>query len=76
MEKGEGLIQIRQGDNEGRGDTLLRVAIEHDEHGYFAHCPDLPGCQTHGDTYSEALANIWEAVELYLDTLDDGDTRA
>ena len=71
MEKGEGLIQIRQGDNEGRGDTLLRVAVEHDEDGYFAHCPELPGCQTQGDTFAEALENIHEAAALYTASLED-----
>ncbi|MBL7645972.1 MAG: type II toxin-antitoxin system HicB family antitoxin [Candidatus Hydrogenedentes bacterium] len=50
---------------------MLRFAIEHDEHGYFAHCPDLPGCHTQGDTYAEALEHIHEAAELYLESLED-----
>lgn len=65
MKYGESLIQIRQGDAD------LRVEIEHDRHGYFACCPDLPGCQTQGDTYAEAVANIHEAAALYLASLKD-----
>ncbi len=35
----------------------------------YAYCPELPGCQTQGDTFEEINANIKEAVELYLETL-------
>ncbi len=45
------------------------VIVEVDDHGYYAWCPELPGCQTQGDTLEEALANAHEAVELYLETL-------
>ena len=39
-----------------------------DEGGYTAYVPDLPGCISEGDSVGEALANIQEAIELYLDT--------
>jgi predicted RNase H-like HicB family nuclease len=45
------------------------VIVELDDHVYYAWCPELPGCQTQGDTLEEALANAREAVELYLETL-------
>ncbi|HEY6988970.1 MAG TPA: type II toxin-antitoxin system HicB family antitoxin [Bryobacteraceae bacterium] len=45
------------------------VVIEKDEHGFYAWCPELKGCQSQGDTLEEALANIKEAIELYLQTL-------
>ena len=45
------------------------VVIEKDEYGYYAYCPELEGCQTQGDTLDEVLANIKEAIELYLETL-------
>lgn len=45
------------------------VVIEKDEHGYYAFCPELEGCQSQGDTFEEAMANIREAIELYLETL-------
>jgi predicted RNase H-like HicB family nuclease len=43
--------------------------IEKDEHGCYAWCPELKGCQSHGASLEEALANIREAIELYLETL-------
>ena len=45
------------------------VIIEKDAHGYYAFCPDLPGCQTQGDNLEETLTNIKEAISLYLETL-------
>ncbi len=46
----------------------VRVVVEHDkEAGSFAvYCPELPGCCSAGDTEAEALANIKEAIALYL----------
>ena len=45
-----------------------RVILEHDpETGDFAvWCPELPGCTSAGETEEEALANIREAITLYL----------
>ena len=51
------------------------IVIEKDEHGYYAYCPELEGCQTQGDTLDEALANAKEAIELYLESLTE-DERA
>ena len=45
------------------------VVIEKDEHGFYAWCPELKGCQSQGDSLEEAVANIREAIELYLETL-------
>ncbi len=45
------------------------VVIEKDEHGFYAWCPELKGCQSQGDTLEEAIANVKEAIELYLETL-------
>jgi len=51
-----------------------RVLIEPDEDGVFvAQVPSLPGCISQGATRSEALANIREAIELYLESLSDHD---
>ena len=44
------------------------VVIEKDEHGFYAWCPELKGCQSQGRTLEEATANIQEAAELYLET--------
>jgi predicted RNase H-like HicB family nuclease len=45
------------------------VVIEKDEHGFYAWCPELKGCQSQGATLEESVANIKEAIELYLETL-------
>ncbi|MCW5977325.1 MAG: type II toxin-antitoxin system HicB family antitoxin [Bryobacteraceae bacterium] len=50
------------------------VVVETDEHGFYVWCPELKGCQSQGATLEEALANIREAIELYLETLP-GDER-
>lgn len=53
----------------------VSVVIEKDEQGYYAYCPELPGCQSQGADLDEILANIREAIELYLETLS-ADERA
>ena len=40
-----------------------------EEGGYTVTVPALPGCISEGDTYEEALANIKEAIDLYLESL-------
>jgi len=40
-----------------------------DEGGYTVSVPALPGCFSEGDTYEEALKNIREAIDLYLESL-------
>jgi predicted RNase H-like HicB family nuclease len=47
----------------------LSVVIEQDEHGCYVWCPELKGCQSQGATVEEAIRNIREAAELYLETL-------
>ena len=47
-----------------------RVHIEQDEDGSFvATCPSLPGCVSQGRTRDDALRNIGEAVEAYIESL-------
>ena len=53
---------------------IFKVVVEEDafEDGrkaYHAYCPALKGCHTWGHTYQETLANIREAVELYVEDL-------
>jgi predicted RNase H-like HicB family nuclease len=46
----------------------LKVVLEpSDEGGYTVYVPSLPGCISEGDTLDEAMVNIREAVDLYLD---------
>ena len=48
----------------------FRVVIEQDEDGKFvASCPTLPGCWSQGDTRDEAVRNIADAMEGYLESL-------
>ena len=50
----------------------LRVILEpSEEGGYTAIVPSLPGCISEGETRDEALGNIREAIELYLEPVDD-----
>jgi predicted RNase H-like HicB family nuclease len=51
------------------------VVIEKDDYGYYAFCPELEGCQTQGDTFEEVIANIREAVDLYVDTMPEDEMR-
>ena len=47
-----------------------RVIVEQDEDGMFAvECPSLPGCVSQGKTRQEALRNIADAIEGYLESL-------
>ncbi len=48
----------------------FRVIIEADEDGIFvAECPALPGCVSQGKTRGEAMVNIRDAVQGYLESL-------
>jgi len=50
----------------------LKVVLEpSDEGGYTVLAPSLPGCISEGDTREEALKNIREAIELYLEPVED-----
>jgi predicted RNase H-like HicB family nuclease len=54
----------------------ISVVVEQDEDGYYARAPGLKGCQTQGDTLDEVMANIREAVEVYLDSLAPAERKA
>jgi len=53
----------------------VSVVLEKDENGYYAWCPELKGCQSQGESLDEALSNIREAVELYLESMPEGERR-
>ncbi|MFM2064773.1 MAG: hypothetical protein RLZZ507_4444 [Cyanobacteriota bacterium] len=47
------------------------VILEREEEGgYHAFCPLLKGCHSQEDNFEEAIANIQEAIELYLESYD------
>lgn len=46
------------------------VVLERDmEGGFHAFCPALKGCHSEGDTVDEAVSNVREAIEVYLESL-------
>lgn len=54
----------------------LKIVLEpSDEGGYTVYVPSLPGCISEGDTVDDAIANIREAIELYLEPVE-GDVTA
>jgi predicted RNase H-like HicB family nuclease len=54
------------------GIMTLKIVLEpSDEGGYTVHVPSLPGCISEGDTLDEAMINIREAIDLYLETVED-----
>jgi len=51
---------------------LLKALFEpSDEGGYTVYVPALPGCVSEGDTLDEARRNIREAIELYLEPVEE-----
>lgn len=49
---------------------IMRFKIileEAEEGGYVTYVPPLPGCVSQGETREEAVENIKEAIEVYLD---------
>lgn len=55
----------------------VRVILEPSEDGGFTvRIPSLPGCISEGDSREEALANIREALQLYLEPVEDDMTIA
>ena len=50
----------------------LQIVLEPSEDdGYTAIVPALPGCLSEGRTREEALANVQEAIALYLEPIED-----
>lgn len=50
----------------------IKVVLEPaEEGGYTIYVPSLPGCISEGDTEEEAMTNIKEAIELYLEPVDE-----
>lgn len=49
-----------------------RILIEQDEDGMFiSEVPSLPGCISQGKTHNEALENIKEAINGYIESLEN-----
>lgn len=49
----------------------LHVVVEQDEAGYFvAEVPALPGCLSQGKTRDEAICNVKDAIEGWLEVME------
>ena len=50
----------------------IKIYLEpSEEGGYTVIVPSLPGCISEGNTKEEAIKNIKEAIELYLEPVED-----
>ena len=50
----------------------LKIVLQpSDEGGFTVYVPSLPGCVSEGESEQQALENIREAIELYLEPVDD-----
>lgn len=47
--------------------TFNAVFLEENDGGYSVSVPALPGCFSQGNTFEEAIKNVKEAIELYLE---------
>ena len=53
-------------------EKLRQVIIYPGEDGFWvAECPSLPGCISQGQTRTEAITNIREAIEAYVAVLEE-----
>ena len=46
------------------------ILQKEDEGGYSVSVPELPGCFSQGETKEDAMANIREAMDLYLEEIE------
>jgi predicted RNase H-like HicB family nuclease len=56
---------------EVKGRKFTVILREETEGGYSAQCIDLPGAISQGDTHKQAIANIREAIEGYLEAFPE-----
>jgi len=48
-----------------------KVNIQNTDEGYAVWVPGLPGCWSQGETEAEALTNIKDAIQTYLETVEE-----
>lgn len=60
----------------------IKAIVHEEDGGYWAKVPSMPGCYTQADTMDELVANLQEAIDLWLEPdeatkrLDDEDAGA
>jgi predicted RNase H-like HicB family nuclease len=56
-----------------------KIRLEESDEGFAVWVPGLPGCWSQGATEEEAIENIKDAIQTYLETIDilnrDKETR-
>ncbi len=63
-----GAVAEVQAEYGGSSGLHFRISLFKSKEGWAASCADLPGCHSQGKTRSEALANIRDAIHLWLET--------
>jgi predicted RNase H-like HicB family nuclease len=48
-----------------------QIKLKKSEEGYAVWCPSLLGCASQGETREEAIANIQDAIQSYLEVLNE-----
>lgn len=48
-----------------------QIKLQESEEGFAVWCPSLPGCWSQGQTREEALENIKDAIQEYLNTVEE-----
>ncbi len=48
-----------------------KVKLNKTDEGFAISCPALPGCWSQGETEEEALENIKDAIQAYLETIEE-----
>ncbi len=48
-----------------------KIVLDKTDEGYSVHCPGLPGCWSQGDTEEEAIENIKDAIQEYLNAIEE-----
>jgi predicted RNase H-like HicB family nuclease len=51
--------------------VIVSPLPEEDGGGFVATVPDLPGCMSDGETPQEALTNVQDAIEVWLEAARD-----
>lgn len=49
----------------------ITLSWSDEDRAFIADVPELPGCMAHGDSYETALANVREAITLWLDAAEE-----
>ena len=48
-----------------------KIVLEKTDEGFSVHCPGLPGCWSQGETETEAIENIKDAIQEYLAAINE-----